>query len=77
MFSFLKTRVRTSKPYIRPCIFASGNPGGIGHTWIKRIFVDREFQDGEDPNDYSFTFSNVYDNPTWTETDPDYIRMLE
>lgn len=77
MFNFIKTRVRTSKPYIRPCIFASGNPGGIGHTWIKRLFVDKEFLPNENPEDYSFTFSNVYDNPTWQETDPDYIRMLE
>lgn len=77
MFSFIKTRVRTSKPYVRPCIFGSGNPWGLGHAWIKRLFVDREFENNEKPEDYSFTFSNVYDNPTWQETDPDYIALLE
>jgi phage terminase large subunit len=32
--------LRTSKPNWRPRLYASANPGGIGHGWFKRIFVD-------------------------------------
>lgn len=32
--------LRTSKPGWRPRLYASANPGGIGHAWFKRIFVD-------------------------------------
>jgi phage terminase large subunit len=32
--------LRTSKPGWRPRLYASANPGGVGHAWFKRIFVD-------------------------------------
>jgi len=32
--------LRTSKAGWRPRLYASANPGGIGHAWFKRIFVD-------------------------------------
>lgn len=32
--------LRTSKPGWRPRLYASANPGGVGHAWYKRIFVD-------------------------------------
>ena len=30
------------------------NPGGPGHSYIKRLFIDRRFQAGENPDDYVF-----------------------
>jgi phage terminase large subunit len=30
------------------------NPGGPGHGWVKRLFIDRRFRDTEDPRDYAF-----------------------
>lgn len=53
------------------------NPGGIGHAWVKRIFIDRKFEDGEDPDDYAFIQSYVYDNKPLLRSDPDYIRSLQ
>lgn len=45
------------------------NPGGIGHRWVKRLFIDRDFKTGssnpeenENPDDYSFIFASVEDN---------------
>lgn len=53
------------------------NPGGVGHAWVKRLFIDRNFQDLEVPEDYNFIQSLVTDNKILMETNPDYIRQLE
>lgn len=53
------------------------NPGGVGHAWVKRLFVDRNFKDKETPEDYQFIQSLVKDNKILMETDPDYIKQLE
>lgn len=53
------------------------NPGGEGHAWVKRLFIDRRFEDGETPEDYGFIQSSVYDNLALMATNPDYIRQLE
>ena len=53
------------------------NPGGVGHAWVKRLFVDRKFRDGEDPNDYVFIRANVYDNQALMRENPEYIRQLQ
>lgn len=45
------------------------NPGGVGHRWVKRLFIDRQFktdcqnpEENEDPNDYEFIPALVEDN---------------
>lgn len=53
------------------------NPGGKGHAYIKRLFIDREYVNGEYPEDYSFIQSRVYDNDVLMAADPEYIRQLE
>lgn len=53
------------------------NPGGIGHEWMKRLFIDRHFNTGEDPDDYAFIQSSVYDNKALLAASPDYVRQLE
>lgn len=58
-------------------IYYTMNPGGQGHAYIKRIFIDRKFEDGENPDDYSFVQSLVTDNKALMEKQPDYIRQLE
>ena len=58
-------------------MYLTCNPGGIGHAWVKRLFVDRCFREGEDPDDYTFIPAQVYDNPTLLHADPDYVRQLE
>lgn len=41
IYDYLKTRVRTSKAKkIQPCIRCTSNPGGLGHGWVKKYFVD-------------------------------------
>lgn len=58
-------------------IYYTMNPGGQGHAYIKRIFIDRRYEDGEDPEDYTFIQSLVYDNRALLKEQPDYIKQLE
>ena len=53
------------------------NPGGPGHAYFKRVFVDRNFNPDEDPNDYFFIQAKVEDNKAHLDTQPDYLRELE
>lgn len=39
-YQAIEGSLRTSKPGWRPRLYASANPGGIGHQWFKKIFVD-------------------------------------
>ena len=58
-------------------IYYTCNPGGQGHGYIKRIFIDRQYEAGEDPADYSFIQSLVTDNKALMAAQPDYIKQLE
>lgn len=58
-------------------IYISCNPGGEGHAWVKRLFIDRRYEDNENPDDYMFIQSLVRDNNALMESQPDYIKQLE
>ena len=53
------------------------NPGGQGHAYIKRIFIDRAYEHGEHAEDYSFVQSLVTDNKALMAAQPDYLKQLE
>ena len=53
------------------------NPGGQGHAFIKRIFIDRHYTDSERPGDYTFIQSLVTDNKALMDSQPDYIEQLK
>lgn len=52
------------------------NPGGVGHEWVKRLFVSRRYESSERPEDYEFIPATVYDNQQLLEHDPEYVRNL-
>jgi len=58
-------------------IYYTCNPGGEGHGWMKRLFVDRKYKAEERAEDYVFIQAFVQDNTALMESDPDYIRKLE
>lgn len=58
-------------------IYLTCNPGGPGHFWVKRLFIDRSFKKGEDPKDYKFIKATVDDNKDLKEANPDYIKQLD
>lgn len=75
-FLVLKACVRGVGNYPRR-VYLTCNPGGTGHGWVKRLFVDRKYEDNEKPEEYSFIRSRVYDNRILMETQPDYVSQLE
>ena len=58
-------------------VYLTANPGNEGHAWVKRLFIDRNYESNEDPNDYMFIQSLVTDNKVLMESQPDYIKQLE
>ena len=58
-------------------VYITCNPGGVGHQWVKRLFIDRSYNTGEEPEEYSFIQAGVRDNKALMEMQPDYIKQLE
>lgn len=77
MFRKLLGSNRSSKEGIKPRAILTGNPGGVGHGWLKRLFVERRYNVREEPDDYAFIQALVDDNEALMATDPDYVRRLE
>ena len=57
------------------------NPGGIGHFWVKRLFIDRKFrtdyehpEKSENPDDYAFVFAKAEDNLAMLKEDATYLE---
>ena len=61
----------------KPRMYFTCNPGGIGHQWVKRLFIDKDYRGNEKKEDYTFIKSLVFENKYLMENDPDYIRTLE
>ena len=60
-----------------PRMYFTCNPGGIGHAWVKRLFIDREYRNKENPGNYDFIPSTVYDNEFLMTNNPEYVENLE
>ena len=63
---------RTSKQGFRPRIYASTNPGGVGHAWFKETFIVPARREQE--TETRFIFGTVEDNKFNNE---DYQKNLE
>lgn len=72
----LNACVRGTGPFPRRTYYTM-NPGGPSHGYFKRLFIDRQFRQGENPEDYSFIQSLVTDNHALMAAQPEYIRELE
>ena len=73
-FDVLRTRLRW--PGISNVKFiAATNPGGLGHEWVKKIWVDRQFDENEiEQDEFVYVKALPTDNP---HLDPGYIRNLK
>ena len=58
-------------------VYYTCNPGGPGHAYVKRLFVDRRFEKGEEPGEYLFIQARVTDNHALMAAQPDYVKQLE
>ncbi len=70
-FSWLCACVRGTGNYPKRT-YITCNPGGVGHAWVKRLFIDREFRRGENGRDYTFIQARVYDNAPLFDSDEGY-----
>lgn len=74
------TRVRTSDPALPAIIRSAGMPGGIGHGWVKKRFVDPAPKGGikligKGGNSRIMIFATQADNAD--HIDPNYAKSLE
>lgn len=58
-------------------VYLTCNPGGRGHGWVKRLFIDKAYTEGEHGDEYFFIKSLVKDNKALTDSDPTYVKKLE
>lgn len=75
-FSILKGCLRGVNDFPKR-MYLTCNPGGVGHVWVKRLFVDREFSKYENPLDYDFIQAFATDNKPLMESNPDYVNQLK
>jgi hypothetical protein len=73
---------RSTVKEIKPQIFSTTNPGGVGHAWVKKRFVDpapamTPFKDKTSGRSRIFIPATIDDNPILQERDPDYVRFLD
>ena len=68
---------------IKPQIFLTANPGGVGHQWLKRRFKigqsppNKAFKDVVSERYRIFIPATVEDNPTLADADPLYVKFLD
>ena len=91
-YSYLKSRNRANAPGMKVYMRSTGNPGGIGHGWVKNYFVRAGtpgrtvWQKDEvmTPDGKTLTFwsskifipSRVYDNKILLNNDIEYLKRL-
>ena len=75
-FRFLRTRLRWADMPLKETKFIAGtNPGGIGHAWVKRYWIDKDFPPYEQEKDqFYFVPSKATDNP---HLDKSYYKQLD
>lgn len=76
MFTKIWGSNRSSVPGVKPRTLLTGNPGGVGHSWLKRLFVTKQYTERERPQDYDFIQALVQDNAALIDNDPDYVHKL-
>lgn len=77
----LTSSCRTSIPELKPQIFSTTNPGGVGHLWVKELFIDpsppnKSFL-AEDGIKRIFIPATMDDNPVLMDNDPEYVNSIE
>ena len=75
-YDIIKATVRGVNNFPKRIYFTC-NPGGVGHAWVKRLFITKAYKSGEDPRDYNFIQALPTDNKALMRSDPDYIKALE
>lgn len=91
-YDYLKSRNRANGAGMRVYMRATGNPGGVGHGWVKQYFVtagepnktvwskaEVKMPDGKLKTFWTskvFIPSSVFDNKHLLKNDPEYLKRL-
>ena len=75
-FHWLDSCVRGTNAFPKRT-YITCNPGGVGHTWVKRLFIDRDMQRCEQSGDYTFIQALVWDNDPLFSQDLGYKSALK
>ncbi len=80
-YLMLKASCRSTVSGIPAQVFSTANPGGVGHTWVKKRFIDVApyyslFTDKEGLRRV-YVPATIDDNPALYTVDPDYVRQLD
>lgn len=72
---------RSSCPDLAAQIFCTTNPGGPGHSWVKKRFIDvgppsKPFTDPDTGRNRIFIPAKIADNPALMANDPNYLAFL-
>ena len=65
---------------IKPRVFATTNPGGKGHAWVKKRFIDPVAPGNtiwQNNRSRVFIQATMDDNPTLMTNDPQYVANIE
>lgn len=84
-YDTIKLSCRSSHADMIPMVRATGNPRGIGHSWVRKRFIDigppgtvavDRMVDGRELT-RKFIKATVYDNPILMANDPQYLAILQ
>lgn len=77
VFDFLRMRLRWPG-IVDPKFFAGTNPGGVGHGWVKNLFVDKNLPPElmDFVNQIAFVKALVTDNPHLPQSYIDNLKTL-
>ena len=86
--SDFKGNTKWSKTF-KKRIYVTCNPGGVGHRWVFRLFVEpslakehpekykAKYLPDENPDDYTYIPATVLDNADLMQSDPHYMDVLK
>lgn len=74
IFRTLRSILRWKGLPDQECRFiGTGNPSGVGLGWVKRLWIDRVYDEGDNPAQFAFVQAFSWDNP---HIDKGYIESL-
>ena len=77
----VNSRLRSTVPGAWPRARAASNPGGVGHLWVKEMFIDKGAPDTVWEDEFgikvAFIPAKAKDNPHLMKNDPLYIKRLQ
>lgn len=81
-YLMLISSCRSTVPGLQAQVFSTTNPGGAGHDWVKRRFIDvadpvTPFVDSISGRGRIFIPARVDDNPYLMQNDPSYVKFLD